>query len=166
MSTGYTAPPLGDVSGTPVFTAADHAWYEHFEAFRASQVAESHASFFLGGSLQSGPDGTAWEIAINGQLFQVPASKYGGFVYVAKILLVCEDAAVTITPRIYNLTDASVAVTGTACSGTDAAAFTGTNQKQTLSFTPTVAKDYILQFQKSANTKWCAGIGHVQRTEA
>lgn len=62
------------------------------------------------------------------------------------------NAGISVTPRVYNLTDATVPTqTGAvACSAT---ALGGTNSDQTISFTPAAGKKrYIVQVQKSADT--------------
>jgi hypothetical protein len=65
-----------------------------------------------------------------------------------------ENAGISVTPRVYNLTDASVPSQSgaTACAAT-AADFSGTDSAQTITFTPAAGKKkYIVQLQKSADT--------------
>ncbi len=80
-------------------------------------------------------------------------------------VLVClrvENAAISVTPRIYNVTDASVPTqSGAAACSAIAADFSGSNQRQTLTLTPTTGKKkYVVQVQKSADTYqvWAARI--------
>ena len=63
-------------------------------------------------------------------------------------------SGISVTPRVYNVTDSSVpAQSGAAACTATAEDFTGSNQKQTISFTPaTGKKKYVVQVAKSADS--------------
>lgn len=119
----------------------------------------------LGGSSTEPHPGAAYQRVTHAVPFELPAAEQALGVWKARVYLRCEDAAVTITPKIRNLTDATDAVTGSACSGTSDA-YSGTNQNQTLAFTPVAGKVYELQAIKSATTKDCWCVGTLQRTNS
>jgi hypothetical protein len=72
-----------------------------------------------------------------------------------------ENAATTVTPRLYNVTDASVNWTGSA--GTSTA--WGTYQVSS-ALTIAAGKKYRLQFTKSDDVYESWGIGVIRRTAA
>ncbi len=63
-------------------------------------------------------------------------------------------SGISVTPRVYNVTDASVpSQSGAAACTATADDFSGSNQKQTISFTPaTGKKKYVIQVVKSADS--------------
>jgi hypothetical protein len=148
---------LPDGTATPGY----EEWNEILQSIRAALFNPIP----LGGSLDTGHPGSSYQRVVSGVPFVLPSAVEGGGVWKARVFLVCEDAAVTITPKIRNVTDGSDAVIGDACSGT-AADWSGTNQQQTLTFTPTVGKVYELWATKSAETKECWLVGTLQRTDA
>lgn len=63
-------------------------------------------------------------------------------------------SGISVTPRVYNVTDSSVPTQSgaAACTATNSA-FSGSNQKQTISFTPANGKKkYVVQVAKSADS--------------
>jgi hypothetical protein len=91
------------------------------------------------------------EIEIDNTGNQVSAA--ANLVCQVRVCVRVANAAISVTPRVYNVTDASVPTggTGVACSAT-AADFSGTNQQQTISFTLAAGKKkYIVQIQKSVD---------------
>lgn len=139
--------------------------YEEWNQLLGSIRAVAFAPAPLGGSSTEPHPGAAYQRVPHAVAWQVPATEQTGGVFKARVYLTCEDAAVTITPKIRNITDGSDAVTGSACSGT-AADYSGTNQNQLLTFTPTVGKIYELWAVKSATTKDCYCHGWIQRTNS
>lgn len=125
-------------------------WNQLLDSIRAAVFNPMPA----GGSLDTGHPGSSYQRIVNAVPLYIPAARETGGIWRARVFAVCEDAAVTITPKVRNVTDGTDAVTGSACSGT-AAAWTGTNQIQTLTFTPTAAKAYEVWATKSADTKEC-----------
>src|SRR5205814_1632704 len=99
----------------------------------------------------------------------VPSSVENVATWKLRSFLRCEDAAVTITMKLRDLTSAAD-VTGSttgACSGT-ASDYSGTNQSQ-LSGALTLTAGHIYQVQaiKSADTKQCwVDAAYLQRTDA
>jgi len=79
-----------------------------------------------------------------------------------RVMVRVENAGISVTPRVFNITDSSVPTqSGAAACTATASDFSGTNQKQTISFTPASGKKrYIVQVAKSADTfqVWCARI--------
>lgn len=68
----------------------------------------------------------------------------------ARVAVRTNNPLVIITPRMWNVTDGTVAGTGSACSA-GAPDYTGTNQQQTIAMTvPTGVKQYRLQYSISA----------------
>ncbi len=85
-----------------------------------------------------------------------------GIVIQVRVRLRVENAAISVTPRIYNVTDAAVATTSgaAACTAT-ATDFSGSNQQQTLALTPVSGKKkYKVQITPSAATyqAWASGV--------
>ncbi len=85
-----------------------------------------------------------------------------GVVVQVRIRLRVENAAISVTPRIYNVTDAAVATTsGAAACAATATDFSGTNQQQTLALTlASGKKKYKVQITPSAATyqAWASGV--------
>lgn len=112
--------------------------------------------------------GTGWLTALNSLEFEIDnagsqVSAATNLVCRVRLMLRVETGGITVTPRVYNVSDASVPTQSgaAATSGTDQT-FTGTNQRQTLTFTPASGKKkYVVQVQKSADDEpvWCARIG-------
>jgi hypothetical protein len=96
------------------------------------------------------------DIEIDGTTLQ------SGMTVQARVEVRVENAATSVTPRIYNVTTATAMVTGNACTAT-AADFSGTDQKQALSFTPTTGVNkYRLQLTPSNATWRVWGIGYLE----
>ena len=139
--------------------------YEEWNQLLGSIRAALFNPIPLGGSSTEPHPGAAYQRVTHAVPFQVPATEQTGGVWKARVYLKCEDAAVTITPKIRNITDGSDEVVGDACSGTSDA-YTGTNQNQLLTFTPAVGKIYELHAVKSDTTKDCWVVGTLQRTDS
>jgi hypothetical protein len=71
------------------------------------------------------------------------------------------DGGTSVTPKIRNLTDSTDAIIGLACTATNAD-YSGTNQRQTLGFTPVAGKRYRLMLTPSNATNGVYGIGFVE----
>lgn len=145
--------------------AATNLGFAEYNLLLAAARAALYSPIPLGGSSSQPHPGTAYEKVLHANPFQVPSAVEATGTWKARVYLKCEDAAVTITPKIRNLTDASDAVVGSACSGT-ADDYSGTNQNQLLTFTPAVGKLYELQAIKSADAKECFCIGTIARTDS
>lgn len=115
------------------------------------------------------PPSTDWMTALNCVEFEIDNSNSQlsgstNVVIQARVMVRVEGGspAISVTPRIYNLTDASVPTqSGAAACSAAALDFSGTNQKQTITLTPAAGKKtYVIQVQKSADTErvWCARI--------
>ena len=121
-------------------------------------LAARRAVYPLGGSRQAlvvynGTfDAVDWiDVELDGTEFQTGATVR------ARVEVRSANAGTSITPLIRNITDSTDAVTGAACTATDAD-YSGANQKQTLSFTPvTGVKKYRLQFTNSNATNGTYG---------
>jgi hypothetical protein len=124
----------------------------HYDPTRASFIACAHAVFPLGGS-------RTFVITAGGGAQD--ATDYIEFVYKVVVEVKTENAATTVTPRLYNVTDASVNWTGSA--GTSTA--WGTYQVSS-ALTIAAGKKYRLQFTKSDDVYESWGTGHIRRTAA
>jgi hypothetical protein len=127
-------------------------------------LAARRAVYPLGGSRNVGIQYNAVIDAYDWLPFYFDGTEFqAGATVRARVDVRSADAATSITPQIYNVTDTSVAVTGAACSAT-LADYTGANQRQTLSFTPaTGAKEYRLRLTPSNDTNlvYCIGLVEV-----
>lgn len=85
-----------------------------------------------------------------------------GIVIQVRVRLRVFNAAVSVTPRIYNVTDSSVAtISGAAACSATATDFSGANQQQILTLTPVSGKKkYKVQITPSAATHqaWASGV--------
>ncbi len=123
-------------------------------------------SHFVGGSLTRGLVTAAATDVLDSIDFEIDnTSSYvsgtSGITVTVTVWVRVENAAISVTPRIYNVTDSGVATTSgaAACSAT-ALDFTGTDSKQTLVLTLAAGvKKYRLQITPSAATYqvWAAG---------
>jgi hypothetical protein len=144
-------------SGTaigPSFAAGSDSF---FEKARLNMLAAMFGAFSAGGSRSVAVAGVGYQDAENYLDFGVPDTASSGGVWKAYVDLK-GSAGVDITPRIYNVTDASTAVVGTAEAST-------TWAEQVLTFVPVVGKRYRLQFVKADDSGPAWGIGFIQRTE-
>lgn len=92
---------------------------------------------------------------------EIDATELGGLTVQARVEVRTNDPAVSITPKIRNVTDGIDAVVGAACTAGDVD-YAGTNQKQTLNMVPLAAgiKKYRLQYTLGALAAvdtWCVG---------
>jgi hypothetical protein len=134
----------------------------NYNKIRDSIIADAHAVFPLGGSRTFAiPTGGGAQDAIDYIEFDVPTAESGGATYKVSVEVKTENAATTITPRLYNVTDAAVTWTGAA--GTSTA--WGTYQVSS-ALTIAAGKKYRLQFTKSDDVYEGWGIGVVRRTYA
>jgi hypothetical protein len=91
------------------------------------------------------------DVELDGTEFQTGATVR------ARVEVRSANAGTSITPKIRNVTDSTDAVVGAACTASDAD-YSGSNQKQTLSFTPASGvKKYRLQFTNSNATNGAYG---------
>lgn len=92
---------------------------------------------------------------------EIDGTNQSGITYQARIEVRTNNPLISITPRVFNITDTTPAGTGVACSATNPD-FSGTNSRQTIALTiPTGVKKYRLQFTLSGvglwNDCWCIG---------
>ena len=90
---------------------------------------------------------------------EIDGTNQTGITYQARVEVRTDRTNVSITPRILNVTDATVAGTGAACSAT-ASDYSGTNQAQTIALTiASGIKKYPLQFSLNnvSGTTWAIG---------
>jgi len=108
----------------------------------------------MGGSRQvSLPRVASAQDAIDWRDIEITATNIlTGFTVQARAEVRTLNAAVSITPRVQNVTDATTAGTGVSCTATNAD-YSGTNQKQTIAVTLTTGtKKYRLQGTPGATT--------------
>jgi hypothetical protein len=133
-----------------------------YNKLKDSIIANAHAVFPLGGSRAFAlPAGGGAQDAVDYIEFEVPTSDSGGHTYKVVCEIKTENAATTVTPRLYNVTDSSVNWTGSA--GTSTA--WGTYQVSS-ALTIAAGKKYRLQFTKSDDVYESWGAGHIRRTAA
>lgn len=140
---------------------------EYLDAVTAGGRAALWSTMPAGGSLDLPHPGTSSRRIVNAVPLKIPAAEQLPGVWKCRFYLVCEDAAVTITPKVRKVNGTPAdAVTGAACSGTDADAFSGTNQEQALTFTAAAGDIYVAYAEKSANTKDCWVTAVWERTDS
>jgi hypothetical protein len=117
----------------------------------------------LGGSRNNALQHTAVIEAYDWLPFYFDGTEYQtGATIRARVEVRTANAATSVTPQVYNFTDTSVAVTGAACTASDAD-YSGSNMRQTLSFTPAVGlKEYRLRLTPSNNTHPVYAIGFME----
>ncbi len=157
---------LGGSGAFSVFVAADPFGYQSANKARTNENLLALGIFgrdkFAGGSELAAfgvGSGTGWLTAFDAVILIIDntgtqASGSSGRVYQARGMVRVGNAGITMTPRVYNLTDSSVPTQSgaLACAGI-ASDFSGTNQQQTIAFTPASGvKGYVIQGQKSADT--------------
>lgn len=129
----------------------------HMERTRMGLNACAHDRYPLGGSRHNAVQGTSPVYAWEYEDFVLRDAWYGGFVF--KLYTECktEDAGTSITPELYNVTDAVVEVAGTAVTAT--ADF----QEEITTFVPVVGKVYRLRFTKNNDSARAYGRGYIER---
>lgn len=150
----YSTPDA--LSTTQVLTTAN------YNKIRDSVIADCFMVFPLGGSRSNAiPNGGGYQVADAAIDFQLPDSASTGGVWKLVVEVVTENAATTVTPRLYNTTDASATWTGSAGTAT---AFGSSAEQISTALTVTTGKRYQLQFTKSDDVYACWGIGYLRRT--
>ena len=146
---------------TGVFNAGADSF---FEPARGDMVANSHAEFSLGGSRsQPCSEGGGYLDAPEFVDFSISSAIYGGATFEAIIETRVENAGISLTPKIRNLTAASDAVVGSASTSTTGSSNGAIWASQTLTFVPTAGNVYRLQVVKSADTYAAWTMGRVRR---
>lgn len=121
-----TFTPLTGGGASDAYAAGDKWGYQTAEKVRQALDVFGYQGFthFLGGSDIAGvasssyvPVHTSCPITLNGDNF-------GGYTLEAVVFRFTRDAATSVTCRIYNVTDGSAAVTGSASTSTTAASET------------------------------------------
>lgn len=153
------------INGGSALTSAFVAQKDSFfEPARGNMVANSFAEFPLGGSrTQPCHEGGGYTDAVDFVDFELSSALYSGATFEALVEVRVENAGITITPKIRNVTDSTDAVVGSASTSTTGGSAGQIWASQTLSFTPTVGKKYRLQLVKSADTYAAWAIGRMRR---
>jgi hypothetical protein len=153
-------------SGDPITGATDVGADGFFEPVRASLVACTFDVIPLGGSrTRPLPEGGGYMAAIDYIDFYLPHADYGGGTWEVIVETRVENVGISLTPRLYNITDASSAVVGSASTSTTGSSETAEWAQQVLSVTPTAAKKYRLMGVKSADTYAAFLIGWMRRKQ-
>jgi hypothetical protein len=125
-------------------------------------VALPRIMYPLGGSRNQALQHNAVIDAYDYLDIEIDSDDVDGKTVQARVEVRVGNSGISVTPQIYNVTDASVEVTGSACSATNAD-YSGTDQKQTLTITPASGvKKYRLRLTPSANTHPVWGIGLIE----
>jgi hypothetical protein len=147
-----------------VLSNGDTLTATHVDEIRNSLRADAHGEFDLGGSkVVAIPFGGGAQDAVEGEEFVVPTTTEGGFTYKVVVQCITQNASTTVTPRLYNVTDSTVAWTGSAGTAT---AFGSAAEQVSSAVTLAAGKRYALQFTKSNDTYECWGYGKLRRTYA
>jgi hypothetical protein len=117
----------------------------------------------LGGSREVGLPQVASQQNIPSWLdIELDGTSLGGFTKQLRVECRVSNAAMSITPTLRNVTDASDAAAGAACSAT-AADYSGSNQKQTVTATLAAGvKKYRLTGTPSSTTHFAFVIGYLE----
>lgn len=139
--------------------------YQSANRFRDNLIALSSArlTYDLGGSrLTSLPLVASAQDAIDWRDIELDGTNLGGFTKRARVECRTMNAATSVTPKVRNVTDASDAGAGVACTAT-AADYSGANQKQTITLTlATGEKKYRLQGTPGNTTNPTFVIGYIE----
>lgn len=150
--------------------------YQDANEIRANLItlASRRAGRFLGGSRtipndpvlnpftglwQSKSAGLGPTNVVDWMDIEIDGTNQAGITYQARVQCRTDRATVSITPRILNVTDSTVAGTGSACTAT-ALDYSGTNQKQMIALTiASGVKTYRLQFSLNnvSGSTWMMG---------
>lgn len=136
-----------------------------FEKARGNMIADSFAEFSLGGSrTQVCQEGGGYKDAPEFRDWTAPSAGYLGATHVAVIETRVENAGISLTPKIRDLTAASDAVVGSSSTSTTGSTDGDIWASQSLSFTPTAGHVYRLMVLKSADTYSAWTVGKIKRT--
>lgn len=117
----------------------------------------------FGGPLKSKQNGVGPYDVYDYVDIEIDGTNQTGITFRARVECRTDRAGCTITPKIRNITTSTDMVTGAACAA-GAVDFSGTNQKQTLTFTPTTgANKYRLMFTLSSPSGSTWMIGELER---
>lgn len=143
----------------------DKFGYQSANAMRDNLIALASArlTYHLGGSRQVAiPLVASAQDAIDWVDIELDGTNMGGLTKQLRVEVRVANAATSVTPKLRNVTDATDAGVGVACSATNAD-YSGTNQKQTITVTiASGVKKYRLQLTPSNTTHPCFGIGYVE----
>jgi len=145
-------------------TSTDQFASEEYIKLRDSILFNTFGQFELGGSRSIAlPTGGGYKDAIEFRDFLIPDALYTGATYEVIVELRVENAAISITPKIRNLTGGSDTVVGSATTSTTGGVAGDIWPSQTLAITPAANTRYRLMFVKSADTYAAWGIGVLRR---
>lgn len=137
---------------------------EHYDPTRDALIACAHAVFVLADArFVAIPAGGGVQDAPNYVEFMVPTSASLGFVYRVEVETRTEDAATTVTPRLYNVTDSTAVWTGAA--GVETAWGPAAYQLSS-AVTILAGKRYRLQATKSDDAVDAWVVGRIVRAHA
>jgi hypothetical protein len=116
----------------------------------------------LGGSRLFGLRSASYVAVPEWLEIELDGTNTGGLTVTARVEVRTAAAGTSVTPKIRNTTDASDAVTGAACTATDED-YSGSQQKQTLTFTPVAGvKKYQLMIIGGNAIEDVFGIGYLE----
>lgn len=151
-------------SGSTITGTFEAGADSYFEKSRANHVANSFGEFSLGGSRsQVCQEGGGYLDVPEFVDFVLPSGGYDGATFEAIVETRVENAGISVTPKIRDLTAASDAVVGSASTSTTGSSDGAIWASQTLSFTPTAGHVYRLKVSKSADTYSAWVVGKMRR---
>jgi hypothetical protein len=126
-------------------------------------LASARLQHYLGGDrLRAVPRVAAAQDAVNYIDVELDGTSLAGLTVQARVEVRTSNAATSVTPTIRNVTDATTAATGVACTTTPAD-YSGANGKQTLAFVPAAGvKKYRLQLTPQNTTNDVFGTGYIE----
>jgi hypothetical protein len=159
-------PVLGLAHGGPngEVILGDPWGFKEVEQVRRNFIALTarRAVYPLGGSRNQALQHNAVIEAYDYLDIEIDSTELEGLRVIARVEVRVENVGLSVTPQIYNVTDASVAGTGAACAAT-AADYSGTDQKQSFSVTlGDGVKKYRLRLTPSNNTYQFWAIGYLE----
>lgn len=156
-------PPIGSGAGGS-YNVGDKFGAQSAEKIRQSfdALVGRRAVYPLGGSRNVALQHNAVIEAYDYLDIEIDGTDLQNFTAQARVEVRVENAGLSVTPSIRNVTDSADVGTGLACVAT-AADYSGTNQKQTITVTlASGVKKYRLRFTPTNNTYYFVGIGYIE----
>lgn len=148
--------PFTNLKSTPFVVDVDEWDIITAERARLNYLANAFRVSSLGGARHVGIDGDAVQDVIDFQEIELDGDLLAGYTIRARVEVKTADAGTTVQPRIFDVTDNSVHIAGTASNSL-------TWAKQNLVFTlPAAVRSYKLQVVKSNSLFDVFAIGYLE----
>lgn len=156
--------PLVGGGGGGAYQTGDRWGYQTAEKVRQNfeTLIGRRAVYPLGGSRNASLQHNAVIDAYDYLDIEIDGTDLAGLTAQARVEVRVENAGLSVTPSIRNVTDSTDAGTGLACVATSST-YAGTNQKQTIALTlASGVKKYRLRFTPTNNTYRFWGLGIIE----